>query len=143
MLYTLQASVLDLRGETITSTLDLRDAFHRLCFCPEEDQTQAEQCPEGKSKSPKSPTKQSSDTDTSDEEQVTPVLRTSEEERHYWTICGSALATQIALSHSRAQANPTVERGPSHKVRIRSYLKIQLRINLHKLQKRTRKQSDL
>ena len=37
---------------------------------------------EGKQKSPKSPTKQSSDTDTSDEEQVNPVLRTSEEERH-------------------------------------------------------------
>ena len=68
---------------------------------------------------PKSPTKQSSDTDTSDEEQVNPVLRTSEEERHYRTIPGSALATQITLSHSRAQANPTVRRGPSHKVRIK------------------------
>ena len=30
MLYTPQAPVLDLRGETITSTLDLRDAFHQL-----------------------------------------------------------------------------------------------------------------
>ena len=40
------------------------------------------------------------------------MLRTSEEERHYRTIHGSALATQIALSHSRAQTNPTVERGP-------------------------------
>ena len=28
MLYTPQAPVLDLRGETIASTLDLRDAFH-------------------------------------------------------------------------------------------------------------------
>ena len=28
MLYTLQGPVLDLRGETITSTLDLRDTFH-------------------------------------------------------------------------------------------------------------------
>ena len=65
---------------------------------------------EGKPKSPKSPTKQSSDTDTSDEEQVNPVLRTSEEERLYRTKPGSALATQIALSHSRAQANPTVGR---------------------------------
>ena len=30
MLYTPQAPVLDLRGETITSTLDLRDTFHGL-----------------------------------------------------------------------------------------------------------------
>ena len=70
-------------------------------------------------KKSKSPTKQLSDCDTSDEEQVKPVLKTSEEERHYGTIPSSALATQIALSHSRAQANPTVERGPSHKVRVK------------------------
>ena len=74
---------------------------------------------EGNPKKPKGPTKQLSDTDTSDEEQINPVLKTSEEERHYRTIPGSALATQIALSHSRAQANPTVEREPSHKVRIK------------------------
>ena len=47
------------------------------------------------------------------------MLRNSEEERHYGTACGSILATQIALSHSRAQTNPTVKRGPSHKVRIK------------------------
>ena len=74
---------------------------------------------EGNRKKPKSPTKQSSDSDTSDEEQINPVLKTSIEERHYRTIPGSALATQIALSHSRAQANPTVERGPSCKVRVK------------------------
>ena len=74
---------------------------------------------EGKPKSSKTPTKQPSDTDTSDEEQVNPVFRTLEEERHYGTIPGSALAIQIALSHSRAQVNPTVKRGPSHKVRIK------------------------
>ena len=74
---------------------------------------------EGNPKKPKSPTKQLSDTDTSDEEQINPVLKTSEEERHYSTIPGSALATQIVLSHSRAQANPTVERGPSCKVKIK------------------------
>ena len=73
---------------------------------------------EGNPKTPKSPTNELSDSDTSEEEQVNPSLRTSEEERHYGTICGSALATQIALSHSRAQANPIVKRGPSHKVRI-------------------------
>ena len=74
---------------------------------------------EGNLKSPKSPTKQLSDSDTSEEEQVNPVLRTSKEERNYSTIHGSALATQIALSHSRAQTNPTVERGLSCKVRIK------------------------
>ena len=46
------------------------------------------------------------------------MLKTSEE-RHYGTIHGSALATQIAIRHSRAQANPTVKRGPEHKVRIK------------------------
>ena len=74
---------------------------------------------EGNAKSSKSSTKEISDSDTSEEEQVNPMLRTSEEERHYGTICGSVLATQIALSHSRAQTNPTVERGPSCKVRIK------------------------
>ena len=41
------------------------------------------------------------------------------EERHYGTIPGLALATQITLSHSRTQANPTGEREPSHKVRVK------------------------
>ena len=67
---------------------------------------------EGSPKKPKSPTKQLSDSDTSDEEQINPVLKTSEEERHYRTIPSSALAAQKAPSHSRAQANPTVEKGP-------------------------------
>ena len=62
---------------------------------------------EGNPKSLKSPTKELSDSDTSEEEHVNPSLITSEEERHCGSICGSALATQIALSHSRAQANPT------------------------------------
>ena len=74
---------------------------------------------EGNPKKPKSPNKQLSDSDTFDDEQITPILKTSVEERHYRTILGSALATQIALSHSRAQANPTVERGSSCKVRVK------------------------
>ena len=74
---------------------------------------------EGNTKSPKIPTKELSDSNTSEEEQVIPSLRTSEEEGFYGTICVSALATQTALSHSRAQANPTVKRGPSCKVRIK------------------------
>ena len=121
MLYTLQAPVLDLREQNVTSTLDLRDDFHQLHLCPIEDETQGEPSTnaEGFPKKPKCSTKQLSDSDTSDEEQINPILQTSVEERHYRTIPGSALATQIALRHSRVQANPTVERGPSHKVRIK------------------------
>ena len=71
----------------------------------------------GNPEKPKSPNKQLSDSDTSDGEPIDPIFKTSVGERHYGTIPGSALATEIALSHSRAQANPTVERGPSHEVR--------------------------
>ena len=92
---------------------------------------------------PKIPTKELSDSDTSDEEQVNPMLRTSEEERHNRTKHGSTLTTQIALSHSRAQTNPTVKRGPTLKVRVKKLLKIRLKINLHKLQKQQNKLSDL
>ena len=74
---------------------------------------------EGNPKSPKSPTKELSDSDTSEEEQVNPMLGTFKKERHYRTRCCSALATQIALSLSMAQTNPMVKRGPSCKVRIK------------------------
>ena len=47
---------------------------------------------EGNTKSPKSSTKELTDSDTSEEEQVNPMLKISEEERHYGTIHGSALA---------------------------------------------------
>ena len=52
------------------------------------------------------------DSDMSDDTEVNPRLKTSVEEREYNIIPGSATATQIALSHSRAQANPTIEHGP-------------------------------
>ena len=54
---------------------------------------------------------QLSDSDTPDEE-ADLQLCTSKEERSYGMVRGSAQATQAALSHSRAQTNPTVERGP-------------------------------
>ena len=54
---------------------------------------------------------QLSDSDTPDEE-VDPQLCTSEEERIYRMIRGSAQATQAVLSHTRAQSNLMVERGP-------------------------------
>ena len=60
---------------------------------------------------PSSQSKYLSDSD-SDDNKINPRLKTSIEQRQYNTIPGSAIATHIALSHSRAQANPTVERGP-------------------------------
>ena len=51
MLYTSQAPVLDLRGQNVTSTLDLRDSFHQLHLCPTEDNTQGESLPNGRIKS--------------------------------------------------------------------------------------------
>ena len=56
---------------------------------------------------------QLSDSDTPDVE-VYPQLRTSEEERIYGMIRGSTVAMQAALSHTRAQSNLMVERGPPH-----------------------------
>ena len=60
---------------------------------------------------PNSQSKYLSDSD-SDDNEINPRLKTSIEERQYNTIPGSTIATRIALSHSRVQANPTMERGP-------------------------------
>ena len=65
-----------------------------------------------KEKEPPSQSKSLTDSDSSDDNEVNPRLKTSIEERQYNTIPGSATATCIALSYSRVQANPTVERGP-------------------------------
>ena len=62
---------------------------------------------------PNSQSKYLSDSDSNDNK-TNPRLKTSIEERQYNTIPGSAIATCIALSYLRAQANPTVERGPPH-----------------------------
>ena len=64
------------------------------------------------------PSDQLSDSDTPDEE-ADPRLRISEEERQYGMIKGSAQATQAALSHSRVQTNPTLERGPPRRPKIK------------------------
>ena len=65
---------------------------------------------------------QLSDSDTPDEE-VDPQLCTSEEERIYRMIRGSAQATQVALLHTRAQTNPTVERCPPRQPKIKKLSK--------------------
>ena len=68
---------------------------------------------------PNSQSKYLSDSD-SDDNEINPRLKTSIGERPYNTIPGSAIATRIALSHSRAQVNPTVERGlPQQKVKTK------------------------
>ena len=61
---------------------------------------------------------QLSGSDTPDEE-VDPQRCTSEEERIYGMIRGSAQATQAALSHTRAQSNPMVERSPPRRPKIK------------------------
>ena len=61
----------------------------------------------------------------SSEDEVNPLLRTSQEERVYGTIKGSAQATRAVLSHSTMQCNPMVERGPPKKPRIKKLSKEQ------------------
>ena len=66
----------------------------------------------------KAQSEQLSDSDTPDKE-ADPQLRTSKEERKYGMIRGSTQATQAALSHSRVQTNPTLERGPPQRPKIK------------------------
>ena len=61
----------------------------------------------------------------SSEDEVNPHLRTSQEERVYGTIKGSVQATQAALSHTTAQCNPTLERGPPKQLKIKKLSKEQ------------------
>ena len=65
---------------------------------------------------------QLSDSDTPGEE-ADRRLCTSKEERIYGMIRGSAQAMQAALSHSRAQTNPTVDRGPPWRPKIKKLSK--------------------
>ena len=66
----------------------------------------------------KTPTDYISDSESSDKE-LNPHVCTSQEERFYDTIKGSAQATQAALSYTMAQCNPAVERGPDRKSKIK------------------------
>ena len=66
----------------------------------------------------KTPIDYISDSESSDEE-LNQHLHTSQEERLYNTIKGSAQATQAALAYTMAHCNPTVERGPHRKPKIK------------------------
>ena len=65
-----------------------------------------------KKEEPISQSKFLTDSDSSDDNEVDTRFKISVEERQCSTILGSAIATHIALSYSRVQANPTMERGP-------------------------------
>ena len=77
---------------------------------------------EGKIPKTKAQSEQLLDSDTPDEE-TDLQHRTSEDERIYGMIRGSAQAMQAALLHSRAQTNPTVERGPPQRPKIKKLSK--------------------
>ena len=57
--------------------------------------------------------------DSESDEELNQHLCTSQEERYYDTIKRSAQATQAVLSYTMAQCNPTVERAPDRKLKIR------------------------
>ena len=73
---------------------------------------------ENNPKKKKIPTDYISDSESS-EEKTNQYLHTSQEERIYHTVKGSAQATQAALAHTTAQCNPTVERGPAKQPKIK------------------------
>ena len=66
----------------------------------------------------KTPIDYISDSESSDEE-LNQQLHTSQEERLYDTIKGSAQAIQATSAYTTAQCNPTVERGPDRKPKIK------------------------
>ena len=68
----------------------------------------------------------------SSEDEVHPHLRTSQEERVHGTIKGSAQATYAVLSHTTAQCNPMVERGPLKQPKIKKLFKEQAADKLKK-----------
>ena len=111
MLTNKQVPVLNLTETSITSQADLQD---NLSVCVH--------MAEKKVQKTKAQSDYLSDSETSEEE-VNPHLCTSEEERIYGTIKGSAQATQAALSHTRMQSNPTVERGPPKQPKIKKLSK--------------------
>ena len=63
-----------------------------------------------------------SDSDSS-EDKISQHLHTSQEERLYSTVKGSAQVTQVALAHTTVQCNPTVERGPPKQPKIKKLSK--------------------
>ena len=107
MLYIPHAPILDLTRAHIKTKEDIEAVFHALNLCTHDKQ----KSDGAKRTKPSSQSKYLSDSD-SNKNKINSRLKTSIEERQYNTILGSAIATHIALSYSRMQVNPTVERGP-------------------------------
>ena len=82
----------------------MEKAFHELNLCPKEDNQQTLDGTKETRRTSKSKLV-SSNSDTSDDNEVNSRFRTSVEERDFGTIPGSAIVTHVALSHSTAQAN--------------------------------------
>ena len=61
----------------------------------------------------------------SSEDEVNLYLCTSQKERVYGTIKGSAQATRAVLSHTTMQCNPVVENGPPKQSKIKKLSKEQ------------------
>ena len=96
-----------LTGAHIKIKEDIEVAFHALNLCTHEEQKS-----DGEKGKRADQSKYLSDSVSSNDNEINPRLKTSVEERQYNTIPGSAKATCIALSYSRVQGNPTIERGP-------------------------------
>ena len=77
---------------------------------------------ENNPKKKKIPTDYISDSKSSEGE-TNQYLCTSQEERLYHTVKGSAQATQAALAHTTAQCNPTVKRGPAKQPKLKKLSK--------------------
>ena len=120
MLADKQVPVLDLTNSTITSLADLQTAFQslHLCSTKEDDLSHGRK----QSKEEKIPTDYISDSKSSEEE-TNQYLCTSQEEKLYHTVKGSAQAMQAALAHTTAQCNPTVRRGPAKQPKIKPFPK--------------------
>ena len=73
---------------------------------------------ESNSPQSKTPIDYISESESSDEE-LNQHLHTSQKERYYNPIKGSAHTTQAALSYTMAQCNPTVECGPDRILKIK------------------------
>ena len=114
MLAEKQVPVLDLTNSTITSAADLQTANYICVLIAKKTLHMAEKNPPQK----KTSTDYILDSESSDEE-VDQCLHTSQEERYYDTIRGSVQATQAALAYTTAQCNPTVEKGPERKPKIK------------------------
>ena len=99
---------MDLTGEHIKTKEDIEPHFTFLIYAHKKKKKRSLMA-EKTQEEPANQSKSLTDSDTSDDTKVNPRFKTLIKERQYNTIPGSVKATCIALSHSRAQANPTID----------------------------------